>query len=64
MIQDLTSDVILGGNFFEKFCAQIDFDEGMIRFKHGEAPLPCDSDPVTLDSGDCAWSLICLFCVY
>ena len=40
VIQDLTSDVILGRNFFEKFCAKIDFDEGMIRFKHGEDPLP------------------------
>ena len=35
VIQDLTSDVILGRNFFENFCAKIDFDEGMIRFKHG-----------------------------
>ena len=34
VIQDLTSDVILGRNFFEKFCAEIDFNEGMIRFKH------------------------------
>ena len=30
VIQDLTSDVILGRNFFENFCAKIDFDEGMI----------------------------------
>ena len=34
VIQDLTFDVILGRNFFEKFSAKIDFDEGMIRFKH------------------------------
>ena len=39
VIQDLTSDVILGRNFFEKFCAKIDFDEGMIRFKHGGRPI-------------------------
>ena len=48
MIQDLTFDVILGRNFFEKVCAKIDFYEGMIRFKHGEDPLPFDSDPVTV----------------
>ena len=53
VIQDLTSDVILGRNFFEKFCAKIDFDEGMIRFKHGEDPLPFDSDPVTIDNDYC-----------
>ena len=34
VIQDLTSDVILGRNFFENFCAKIDFDEGTIQFKH------------------------------
>ena len=28
VIQDMTSDVILGRNFFEKFCAKNDFDEG------------------------------------
>ena len=39
VIQDLTSDVILGKNLLEKFWAKIDFDEGMIRFKHGEDPL-------------------------
>ena len=38
MILDLTSDVILERDFFEKFCAKIDFDKGMIRFKHGEDP--------------------------
>ena len=55
MIQDLTSDVILGRNFFQKFCAEIDFDEGMIRFTHGDDPLPFDDyDPVTVDSGDCS----------
>ena len=53
VIQDLTSDVILGRNFFEKFCAKIDFDEGMIRFRHGEDPLPFDSDPVTIDNDCC-----------
>ena len=47
VIQDLTSDALLGRNFFEKVCVKIDFDEGMIRFKHGEDPLPFDSDPVT-----------------
>ena len=58
VIQDLISDVILGRNFFEKFCAKIDFDEGMIRFKHGEHPLPFDSDPVTIDN-DCCPGLVC-----
>ena len=58
VIQDLTSDVILGRNFFEKFCAKIDFDEGMIRFKHGEGPLPFDSDPVTIDK-DCCPEFVC-----
>ena len=58
VIQDLTSDVILGRNFFEKFCAKIDFDEGMIRFKHGEDPLPFDSDPVTVDN-DCCPEFVC-----
>ena len=48
VIQDLTSGVILGRNFFEKICAKIDFDEGMIRFKHGEDPLPFDSDLLTI----------------
>ena len=52
MIQDLTSDVILRRNFSEKFCVRIDFDKGMIRFEHGEDPLPFDSDRVTLDSGN------------
>lgn len=47
VIKDLTSDVILGRNFFEKFCAKIDFDEGMIRFKHGEDPLPFDFDQIS-----------------
>ena len=51
VIQDLTSDVILGRNFFQKFCAKIDFDEGMIRFVHGHDPLPFDdSDSVIVDS--------------
>ena len=59
VIQDLTSDVILGRNFFEKFCAEIDFDAGMIRFEHGEDPLPFDSDPVTLDSGNCCLEFVC-----
>ena len=27
IIQDLTSDVILGRNFSQKLCAKIDFDE-------------------------------------
>ena len=58
VIQDLTSDVILGRNFFDKFCAKIDFDEGMIRFKHGEDPLPFDSDPVTVDN-DCCPEFVC-----
>ena len=59
VIQDLTSDVILGRNFFEKFCAKIDFDEGMIRFERGEDPLPFDSDPVTLDGNDCCPEFVC-----
>ena len=59
VIQDLTSDVILGRNFVEKFWAKIDFDEGMIRFKHGDEPLPCDSDPVTLDNGNCGFEFVC-----
>ena len=59
VIQDLTSDVILGRNFFRKFCAKIDFDEGMIRFKHGEDPLPFDYDLVNVDSGDCSPELVC-----
>ena len=50
--------MILGRNFFEKFCAKIDFDEVMIRFKHGEDPLPFDSDPVTIDN-DCCPEFIC-----
>ena len=58
VIQDLTSDVILGRNFFEKFYAKIDFDEGMIRFRHGEDPLPFDSDPVTVDN-DCCPEFVC-----
>ena len=58
VIQDLTSDVILGTNVFEKFCARIDFDEGMIRFKHGEDPLPFDSDPVTVYN-DCRPEFVC-----
>ena len=58
VIQDLTSDVILGRNFFEKFCVRIDFDEGIIRFKHGEDPLPFDSDPVTIDN-DCCPEFVC-----
>ena len=59
VIQDLTSDAILGRNFFEKFYAKIDFDEGMIRFKHGEDLLPFESDPVTLDSDDCGPEFVC-----
>ena len=59
VIQDLTSDVILGRNFFQKFCAKIDFDEGMTRFKHGEDPLPFDYDPVNVDSGDCSPEFVC-----
>ena len=51
--------MILGRNFFEKFCARVDFDVGMIRFKHGEDSLPFDSDPVTLDSDDCCLELVC-----
>ena len=35
VIQDLTSDVILGRNFSQKLCAKIDFDEGMIESKQG-----------------------------
>ena len=58
VIQDFTSDVILGSNFFEKFCARIDFDEGMIRFKHGEDPLPFDSDPVAVYN-DCCPEFVC-----
>ena len=58
VIQDLTSDVNLGRNFFEKFCAKIDFDEGMIRFRHGEHPLPSDCDPVTVDN-DCCPEFVC-----
>ena len=30
VIQEFTSDVILGRKFFEKFCAKIDFVEGVI----------------------------------
>ena len=41
VIQDLTSDVILGRNFFEKFCAKIDFDEGMICLLY-TSPSPRD----------------------
>ena len=59
VIQDLTSDVILGRNFFQKFCAKIDFDEGMIRFKHGEDPSPFDYDPLNVDSGDCCPEVVC-----
>ena len=59
VIQDLTSDVILGRNFFQKFCDKIDFDEDMIRFKHGEDPLPFDYDPVNVDSGDCSPEFVC-----
>ena len=59
VIQDLTSDVILGRNFFETICAKIDFGEGMIQFKHGEDPLTFDSDPVTLDSGNCGPEFVC-----
>ena len=58
VIQDLTSDVILGSNFFEKFCARIDFDEGMIQFKHGEDPLPFDSDMVAVYN-DCCPEFVC-----
>lgn len=35
VIQDLTSDVMLGRTFFQKLCAKIDFDEGMIESKQG-----------------------------
>ena len=59
VIQDLTSDVILGRNFFENFFVKIDFDEGMIRFKHREDPLPFDSDLVTVDSDDCCPEFVC-----
>ena len=59
VIQDLTSDVILRRNFFKKFCTKIDFDKGMIRFKHGEEPLTFNSRPVTLDSGDCGPEFLC-----
>ena len=59
VIQDLTSDVILGRNFFQTFCAKIDFDEGMIRFKHGEDPSPFDYDPVNVDGGDCSPEFVC-----
>ena len=31
VIQDLTSDVILGRNFSGKFCVKIDFDKGMTK---------------------------------
>ena len=58
VIQDLTSDVTLGRNFFEKFCAKIDFDEGMIRFRHWEDPLPSDSDRVTVND-DCCPEFVC-----
>ena len=55
VIPGLTSDVILGRHFSQKICAKIDFDEGMIKFKHGNNPLPFDdSDPVAVDSGDCS----------
>ena len=59
MIQDLNSDVILGRNFSGKFCVKIDFDKGMIRFEHGEDPLPFDSDPVILDSGNYGPEFVC-----
>ena len=59
VIQGFTSDVILGRNFSQKFCAKIDFDEGMIRFEHGEDPLPFDHDPVNVDSGDCSPEFVC-----
>ena len=59
VIQDLTSDVILGRNFSDKFCDKIDFGEGMVRFKHEEVPLPFDSDPVALDSDDCCLEFVC-----
>ena len=49
----------MGRNFFQTFCAEIDFDEGMIRFKHGEDPLPFDYDPVNVDSGDCNPESVC-----
>ena len=58
VIQDLTSDVILGRNFFKKLCVKIDFDEGMVRFRHGGDPLPFDSDPVTIDD-DCCPEFVC-----
>ena len=59
VIQRLTSKVILGRNFFEKNGAKIDFHKGNTRFKHGEEPLSFDSDPVTLDSGDCGPEFVC-----
>ena len=59
VIQDLTSKVILGRNFFEKNGAKIDFHKGNTRFKHGEEPLSFDSDPVTLDSGNCGPEFVC-----
>ena len=31
----------------------------MIRFKHGEDPLPFDYDPVNVDSGDCSPEFVC-----
>lgn len=31
VIEDLTFDVISGGDFFQNFCAKIDFDEGIIQ---------------------------------
>ena len=30
-----------------------------VRFKHGEVPLPFDSDPVALDSDDCCPEFVC-----
>ena len=38
---------------------KFDFDEGMLRFKHGEDPLPFDSDPVTVDGDDCGPEFVC-----
>ena len=40
VIEDLTCDVILGGDFLQKFCFTVDFENGMVRFFPESDPLP------------------------
>ena len=49
----------MGRKFFQKFVS-IDFDEGVVHFEHGDDPLPFDdSDPLTVDCGDCSPEFVC-----